>query len=793
MSEAKIELLAPGGEVAAVKAAILAGADAVYCGLGKFNARQRAENITMPQLKGLIELAHSLNVKIYLTFNTLFLTSEMHEAAELLDDIVHLGIDAVIVQDYGLLRLIQENYPSLEVHASTQLTIHNEGQLDFLKRFGVTQVNFSREMALPEIKTLALYAHNLNLVVEVFVHGAYCVSFSGQCYMSSALTGHAGNRGSCVQTCRRQYQTEVGEVRPFNLKDNSAFELLSELIEVGVDSLKIEGRIKGVPYVYTTVSTWRKGITEHFKQNKVDGSALFTVFNRGLSDGYLRGQIERTMMTQQSKDDSLKEVGVIRQYSADVKELTLMHACAMQVGEELQIFTVNKEFIAKGKVTSIQHNRFGYKIEDKLHGMIKHGQVVYKNLSTIPLKDLDDKISAMKPTKNKLDIRLFGNVGEPLSAEFTLGVKNCLVHTDKKLMAPLKRPVTLETITEKLSKLGDTTLEIGEITAKGLATDIFIPIGEVNALRRAAVEQLIPSEEKHVTIIPELSLQTLEPYTEKILLVVDDEALIPRNLDGIECAFEVPSEIAPQKEELLALFARHPEVTPWFAAVILAENFGDSVDFITELAPSKIFTDNSGIAQVAAEKSIPWEAGALFNICNSYTLSALKQEGAVGAVISNELSREQLESAVAVSGMESRYALIAPQFLLASRSCLIRSSADCGKDVMDAHCLTSCNRDSFMVDEHKEKILVTKNPGEYNRMYAQKRFFSPDATRDFSGHFTSFLIDLREGTRTIPVKGDMDELVTKIKGLIAGDQEMVREITQHIGGWNNKQYYAGLL
>lgn len=188
----KIELLAPGGDIDAIKAAILAGADAVYCGLNKFNARNRAKNLDFETLNGILTLAHGNNCKIYLTLNIIILDSEIPALMGLLNKLVNTGIDGVIVQDLGLLYLLSTYFKGLKIHASTQLTTHNEGQIKFLGKLGATQVNLSRELDIDEIKALTLTANENDILTEVFVHGSYCISFSGICYMSSVLGGEIG-------------------------------------------------------------------------------------------------------------------------------------------------------------------------------------------------------------------------------------------------------------------------------------------------------------------------------------------------------------------------------------------------------------------------------------------------------------------------------------------------------------------------------------------------------------------------------------------------------------------------
>ncbi len=292
------ELLAPGGDLDSIKAAIVAGADAVYCGLDRFNARNRATNITLDVLDSVIELAHQNNCKLFLTLNIVVLESEVPSIIRLLKQLADSAIDGVIVQDLGLAYVIKHHFPTLDMHASTQMNTHNEGQILLLNHLGASRVNLSRELNIDEITHLAQFGHKHGVMMEVFVHGSYCIGFSGVCYFSSEMRGASGNRGRCSQPCRDQYRmTSAGNQYPLNLKDNSAYLDIEALANAGVYSLKIEGRIKKSHYVYTTVDSWRKQI-DHFCQTGEtlnDTTDLYTVFNRDFTNGYLKGDIHRDM------------------------------------------------------------------------------------------------------------------------------------------------------------------------------------------------------------------------------------------------------------------------------------------------------------------------------------------------------------------------------------------------------------------------------------------------------------------------------------------------------------------
>jgi putative protease len=224
---------------------------------------------------------------------------------------VNTKLDGIIIQDLGLLYILKKHFPTLDIHASTQLTTHNTGQMDFLKSITASRVNLSRELNKDEIETLVVHGKQNQMLTEVFVHGYNCISFSGLCYATSATGGNSGNRGKCSQACRDKYKpTETGKEYPLNIKDNSAFFDLEVLAEMGVASLKIEGRIKKCDYVHTVVDSFRKQIDliENKQAISTDNSALYHVFNRDFSNSFLEGSIESDMFSESPRDHSAIKV-----------------------------------------------------------------------------------------------------------------------------------------------------------------------------------------------------------------------------------------------------------------------------------------------------------------------------------------------------------------------------------------------------------------------------------------------------------------------------------------------------
>ncbi|ELB2782931.1 U32 family peptidase [Vibrio alginolyticus] len=321
MTRDQFELLAPGGDLDSIKAAIAAGADAIYCGLDRFNARNRATNLTLDNLNGVLTLAHQHSCKIFLTLNVLILESEIPAIVRLLSQLNTTKIDGVIVQDLGLAYILKHHFPDLDVHASTQLNTHNEGQILFLNQLTASRVNLSRELNIDEIKHLAQFGREHNVMMEVFVHGSYCIGFSGICYISSARNGASGNRGRYSQPCREQYETtKTGNNYPLNMKDNSAFSDLEALADAGVYSLKVEGRIKKSHYVYTVVDNWRKQIDRLCEGLELseDTTELYTVFNRDFSNAFLQGDFGKAMYIDNPRDHAVKHFSKVYQcQSAD--------------------------------------------------------------------------------------------------------------------------------------------------------------------------------------------------------------------------------------------------------------------------------------------------------------------------------------------------------------------------------------------------------------------------------------------------------------------------------------------
>ncbi|MCL2847711.1 MAG: U32 family peptidase [Firmicutes bacterium] len=312
MLKTNIELLAPAGNMECLKTAVLAGADAVYLGLDKFNARIKADNFTSDTLKQAVEFAYERGVKVYLVFNTLLKSAEVSRAVDEIEKASKLGVDAFIIQDFGLLNEIIKRKLSVKIHSSTQMGIHNLEGAKVAQQLGISRVILSRETLKEDIKAIA---EGTSLEIEAFVHGAICVSFSGNCYFSSLLAGESGNRGRCLQLCRKSYSWNKAVGRNdkkylLSLKDLCLVDYLSELISLGVTSFKIEGRNRRGEYVGEVVSVYRKAL-DGVLIGKTEKNRLKIAFNRGdFTSGYIGNGSEKIIYDKHPSHIGLR-VGVV--------------------------------------------------------------------------------------------------------------------------------------------------------------------------------------------------------------------------------------------------------------------------------------------------------------------------------------------------------------------------------------------------------------------------------------------------------------------------------------------------
>ena len=483
------ELLAPAGNFEALVAAISNGADAIYLGMNKFGARAYANNFDFDELKKAINYAHLRNVKIYVTMNTIVFDSELKDAFSQIDTLYNIGVDGVIVQDLAILSYIVDNYPKMEAHCSTQMGIDDlEGTL-LLKSLGAKRVVLSREVPVEEIKKIKKAA---KLPIEIFVHGALCVSYSGNCLMSGLIGYRSGNRGRCVGSCRKPYNlinNTTNEVIAnsyiLSMKDLCTIERINELRIA--DSLKIEGRMKEPAYVANIVSKYRKALDS--KITKEDIFNLSKTFNRTFTKGYIFKEDKKDIVNVYKPNNFGYEIGKITRKTYLGYEITLTKQLnqndiiRIDHNNEDVNLTVSKIYDKDDKLISSSNSICYIRIKENL----SIGDIVYKTKDFKYYQDLE----ASYPKEFKrfdLDLYVYGDIGSPLSITLECGDVQVTVESDFLLEKAMKTPTDEAQFRKQFDRLNDTVYSLSTIDY--IVGDVFIPSAKINELRRLGIEKL---------------------------------------------------------------------------------------------------------------------------------------------------------------------------------------------------------------------------------------------------------------------------------------------------------------
>ncbi|QSF44680.1 DUF3656 domain-containing U32 family peptidase [Paenibacillus tianjinensis] len=510
-----VELLAPAGDWDCMRAAVANGADAVFFGVEKFNARARANNFRMDELPEIMAFLHSYGVKGFLTFNILVFENELADAKELIDACVDAGVDAVIVQDLGLVKMIREISPDFPIHGSTQMTITSPEAVEFTKPWGMERVVLGRENNLKQIKTIGDQAR---LPMEVFVHGALCVSYSGQCLTSEMWGGRSANRGECAQACRLPYDLMVdGEVKPMgdvtyllSPKDLAAIDLMPELIEAGVTSFKIEGRLKSPEYVANVVSKYRKAIDRYFDGNwsptsKEDIRELQQSFSRGFTHGFLEGTNNKKLVDGTFPKSRGVYMGTVEQILRD-GVVCRIHAplkrgdgIVFDAGDPTKKEEGGRVYDLRRKGVKLEGEAGEGWIVDIVPGRndvdlrrLHVGDRIWKTNDPALDKALRQSYETEKPYRVfPVQVKVEGRVGEPLSTWWTDVQKNVTVRVDSELLLETaqKRPMDAALLEEQFGRLGGTVFQLEALESQ-LEGDVIVPMRELNSIRRQAVELL---------------------------------------------------------------------------------------------------------------------------------------------------------------------------------------------------------------------------------------------------------------------------------------------------------------
>ena len=563
------ELLAPAGSMEHLKVAINAGASSVYLSGKDYGARKFAQNFTLDEIKEAISTAHMHNVKVYVTVNTLIKQDELEDVINYLARLYSIGVDAVLVQDLGLVELINKHLPNLKIHASTQMTCENQLKLDYLESKGIKRVVLPREMRKDEIKNL-----KTNMELEIFAHGALCYSYSGQCLMSSFKGGRSGNRGTCAQPCRQKYKVSGIKKEDYYLSpcDLSLFDKLKEIAELDISCIKIEGRMRNKEYLAIVVSNYRKALNKLRSGKESKSEEINLVFNRGFIEGQFNNESKRSLRAGHiglkighvidshknqiaiKIDDKIKSIpqkgdGLLliknnKDYGFEISQnpiiTTLNH---FKKGKNKQV----KDLTRKDKVLIVkkvwQNKKSNFNLNEssvfltKKHDLIKKAHEI-ENKGTSYVKS---KLTLTFSVKNKFP---------KLKGRLTLANKReieCEVIGNTPFEKPLKKSVSQDIIKKQLSKVDNYPYQITQINVNYDGT-LFIPISKINELRRDLFKNIedevtksYAHDLKHITLkTNESKIEKAEPnisfYTNNLNHL--------KNIDGIKRVYlEIPPEI----------------------------------------------------------------------------------------------------------------------------------------------------------------------------------------------------------------------------------------------------------
>lgn len=689
------ELLAPAGSREALLAALANGADAVYLGGKQFNARQSAANFSLPELAEAVQLAHRAQAKVYVTVNTLLKDSELEAAVQFLRQLYNIGADAVIVQDPGLIALAQDTTPQLELHASTQLTIHNAAGVNALAKRGIKRVVLARELSGEAIQQIA-EASSIGL--EIFVHGALCVAYSGQCLLSSLLGGRSGNRGQCAQPCRLPYSwSDEGRssTYPLSPRDICLLPHVAQLLQLPIDAWKIEGRLKSPTYVGTVVRHYRQAIDRLLAGDKLADleerlAEVAQVFNRGFSSGYLFGRPGTNLLSGDKPGHRGVKIGQVLPGGAIRFEQAAQRGdvLAGKDGQEYEIHEFHKggrrlEQVAAGE-------------EATLPGYRPAPGAAIMRLKQIALEQaVTQQLANYEPPLWPLTFHARLQKGRPLVLQASAAGQTVQV-SGQRLPEPAQRVAVDETLlARQLGKLGGSGFALNQLTSE-IEPGLALPVSEINYCRREAITLLaeklwgqpepLPAEVRLpeplasgqqeqgqqtglAVIVPNMELLSVAlehagqlariyfgtSYHSHIgpekFLQVYAQARQQASQAGLECYLRLPRILLPHEE------------SAWQAALATSPVDG-------------LLVANWGGIELAQSLGLPFVLDTSLNAYNSWFPASVPE--AEGYLLSVELNRAETQAILASPGQRAHLLIHGRHLLMVHEQCLLSANRHCG-------------------------------------------------------------------------------------------------------------------
>jgi putative protease len=688
------ELLSPAGDFEAMRAAVANGADAVYFGLDQFNARHRATNFTADVLADTMDYLHRHNVKGFVTFNTLIFSDELDAAVEYVRTIAAAGVDAVIVQDLGVAKLIREIAPTLPVHGSTQMTLTEARGIAFVERLGVRRVVLARELSVDDIEKIAA---STAMPLEVFIHGALCVAYSGQCLTSESLGGRSANRGQCAQACRLPYELivdgqprDLGDVRYLvSPNDLAAFDLVGRLAKVGVASLKIEGRLKKPHYVAATTQTYRAAldaaaIDRPFAIDPQQKGDLEQVFSRGLSNGFLDGVDHQALVPGRFPKSRGRRVGTLayttgRGFVVDVEgdaDLKPGDGVVFDEGRPDEKEKGGRVYHVKPLVPQAasglapaapRPNRIEIELgnRDARPSEIKPRAIVWKTDDPAVTKRLEQSFAKDRVVRRvPIDMTVVARTGAPLTLSITDGTRTAVVQSTESLPKADKYPATDRLLRDQLGMLLTTPFALRDLTAT-IEGDPIAPKSMLADVRRRGVERLIELRKRTHAVVG-ATLASPAPFIRQgageASLAATNAAMhvMARTLEQVEALVALPDKPA-------GIYCDFEDVRRYKAAVDLLRAAGIPCTVATmrilkpgeegwlrqilASEPDAILVRNLAAIEFYQDVApgLPLVGDYALNVANHLTADIFKQSGLVRVVPSYDLNWRQMNAMLSAS------------------------------------------------------------------------------------------------------------------------------------------------
>ena len=670
----KPELLAPAGDLATLKVAIQAGADAVYIGGRSFGARYFATNFSNEDLEEAVIYAHQRNKKVYITVNTIVYQSELNELIEYIDYLYKINVDAIIVQDLGVISLVRTKYPDFEIHASTQMNVFNKYAIDVLKKLGVKRVVLARETPIHVIKELT----KSGIEIEVFVHGALCFSCSGNCLMSYSIGDRSGNRGKCAQPCRKTYSLYendnllISKKALLSMKDLCTIDNIQELIKANVKSFKIEGRMKSSEYVYTVVKSYKKAIEKNYLDYENDIKNMKIMFNRYFTGGYIFNESNKNITNIESVNHQGIYLGkIVKQNSSSIEvklNETLHRLDAIRIKTKEDIgFVVQNMFVGGEK-----------------RDVANPGEIV--KISFISTnKVLGKDVLLTKSDFIKQEMNLFlqkENVKNPLKAIFNLKLNEkaslVIYDNDKKyevlsneiISNEINNPKEDEFYIEKLSKLNDTPFYFSDVKIYDDKKS-YISVKELNEMRRNAIDLILKDK------ITDFS-KSKEHF-----------AIDNKSFEKMPVTFEAIVNTKDQYDACIELGIKN-----------IYTDYKSELMNISRLDDNKY--DNHmvhNLGQINNESVI----SPYLNIINSESLNLYKNLGSKKIYLSYETNIDELKSMnIKEINTNIGFPVYGRMDVMLTKHCMISKT----KGFSNKNCKSCINNDYYLLDEYNNKFPI---------------------------------------------------------------------------------------